>query len=78
MKLFLLICFLTALVSVAVISVVGAERVPNWFLPTVVFGVPACALVLVLALGASKRGKNQEERESKALLNIEDNAAKDD
>ena len=77
MNLFLIICFSAALVAVAVISVVGVDHVPNWALPTVVFGVPVFAIVVVLALSASKRRKDQEEREHKALLDVEGRMSKD-
>jgi len=78
MRLFLLICLAAAAISVTFVSVVGVDRVPSWFLPSMVFGVPFSAIVLVLLLGAAKRRKDQEERERKALLEVEGNSLKED
>jgi len=77
MRLFLLICLAAAAVTVAFVSIVGVDRVPNWFLPSMVFGVPFLAIVLVLLLGTTKRRKDQEERERKALLDVEGNSLKE-
>ncbi len=48
LKIFLTICFSAAFVAIAAISLLGTEWVPNWFLPTLVFGVPAFAILVVL------------------------------
>ena len=77
MKLFLLICFSAALVIIAAVSVVGADRMPDWFLPAAVFGIPAFAIILVLALSASRRQKDQEARESKAILDTKGSPSED-
>ena len=78
MKLFLLICLAAAAVSVAFVSIVGVDRVPNWFLPSMVFGVPFLAVVLVLLLGATKRRREQEERERNAFLDVGGNSVNED
>lgn len=77
MKLFLVICFSVALVTIATISAVGVDRVPDWVLPAMVFGVPAIAIVVVLALSASKRRRDQEERERKAILDVQEKVSGD-
>ena len=77
MKLFLLICFAAAFAIIATISVIGAERMPDWLLPAAVFGVPAIAITLVLVIGTIRRRQDQEIRESKAGLNVERNSSND-
>lgn len=61
-KIYLVICFSVAFVTTAAISLVGADRVPDWVLPSLVFGVPIIAIIVVLALGRVRRRRNQEER----------------
>ena len=78
MRLFLLICLAAAAITVAFVSIVGVDRVPNWFLPSIVFGVPFLAIVLVLLLGSGKRRKDQEEREGKVFLNTGRKSSKED
>ena len=48
MKLFIAICFSAAFVAISAISFFGTEWIPNWFLPALVFGVPALAMLIVL------------------------------
>ncbi len=76
MKIYLLICLSAAVAAIAAISLLGADRVPNWVLPGLVFGVPVVALVVVLTLGRSKRRRDQEEREQKAIRDLEDTSSK--
>lgn len=78
MKLFLLICLAAAASAIAFVSLVGVDRVPNWFLPSMVFGVPFLAIVSVLLLGSRKRRKDQKERERKVFLDTGRNSFKED
>jgi hypothetical protein len=61
-KIYLLICFSVAFVAVAVISLVGADHVPDWVLPSLVFGVPVFAIVAALALGQMNIRRKPAER----------------
>ena len=72
MKIYLVICFSAAAVAIAVISLLGADRVPGWVLPGLVFGVPILAVVVVFMLNRSKTRRDQEERERKAIRDAEE------
>jgi len=55
LKLFLAICFSAAFVAISAMSLLGTEWVPNWFLPTLVFGAPAFAILIVLVRSYSRK-----------------------
>jgi hypothetical protein len=62
LKLFLVICFSAAFVAISAMSLLGTEWVPNWLLPSLVFGVPAFAILIVLASSYSGKRADPEEK----------------
>lgn len=50
-----------AFVAVAAMSMLGTDWMPNWILPDLVFGVPAFAILIVLARTYSAKQSSPEE-----------------
>jgi hypothetical protein len=62
LKLFLTICFSAAFLAGLAIQLFGTEWVPNWFLPSLVFGVPASAMLIVLVRTYSGKRTDPQEK----------------